>query len=135
MSNIDVTNPGVVNVADQGDGLTLINETILVGPSTNPGPLATGLAAAPGLGPINPNQPVTVSPSTNSGGLTEGGDLAPGVGPISPNQPVTVTPSMTAQDTIEGGTASPVSPNTENIITNNVVGQVYGIGNPTNVYI
>ena len=35
---IDVTNPGLVNVADEADGLTKINQAIATGPSTNPGP-------------------------------------------------------------------------------------------------
>ena len=51
------------------------------------------------------------------------------------DQPVTVTPAMTAQATIQGGTASPTSPNTLNVITNDVVQQVYGAGTPANVFV
>jgi hypothetical protein len=42
MSNSDVTNPGSVDVADEGFG----------------------------IGPISPNQPVTVSPSSSAGSAT-----------------------------------------------------------------
>ena len=34
----DNTNPGLVNVANQADGLILINQTIQVSRSYNPGP-------------------------------------------------------------------------------------------------
>ena len=92
MSDITVTNPGLVNAADEADGLTKINQAITVGPSTNPGPLA------------------------------QGGDLAPGKGVAQPS-PGDVTPAMTAQRTVDGGTASPVSPNTENVTGNTVIGE------------
>jgi hypothetical protein len=130
----DVTNPGLVNVVTQGDGLTLVNQTITVGPSTNPGPTAAGLTAAPGLGTDSPDQPVTVSPSTNPGPLVQGAALAPGLGvaPLSAGQ---VSDAMTAQLTIQGGTASPTSPNTINTMENTVVNQVYGTGAPARVFV
>jgi hypothetical protein len=90
MSDTNIVNPGLVNVADQGDGLTKIDQEITVGPSTNPGPLA------------------------------QGGDLAPGKGVAQPS-PSDVTPAMTAQLSVDGGTASPVSPNTENVTDNTVI--------------
>ena len=64
-----------------------------------------------------------------------GGLSGPGVGTDKPDQPVTITPAMTAQTTVQGGTASPVSPDTENVTQNNVAGQIYGKGSPANVYI
>ena len=131
----NVVNPGSVNVANQGDGLTLVNQTITEGPGTNPGPLAKGLTAAPGIGPASPNQPVGEGPSTNSGPLVQAGSAAPGLGTDKPDQPVTVTPAMTAQHTIEGGTYSPQSPNTENTTENTVINQTYGQGTPKNVFV
>jgi hypothetical protein len=135
MSNTNVTNPGSVNVADQGDGRISVDQPVTVGPGTNPGPLAAGLAAAPGLGPDKPDQPVTVSPSTNAGPIVQAGSEGFGLGTDKPDQPVTVTPPMTAQETIQGGTFSPTSPDTLNVITNDVVQQVYGVGTPKNVFI
>lgn len=32
----DITNPGVVNVSDQGDGLTTVDQAVQVSPSSNP---------------------------------------------------------------------------------------------------
>lgn len=93
MSDITVTNPGLVCVADRADGL------------------------------ISVDQPVTVTePGINSGPIVQGASMAPGKGTAQPS-PSDVTPAMTAQRTVEGGTASPVSPNTENTTPNTVVGQ------------
>jgi len=135
MSYNNVVNPGLVNVADQGDGLTVVNQTIATGPSTNPGPVVAGLASAPGLGADSPDQPVRVSSSTNPGPLAAGLTAAPGLGADSPDQPVTISPAMTAGSTVQGGTASPSSKNVTTVITNNVVGQVYGTGSPSNVFV
>ena len=101
----DVTNPGLVNVADQGDGLLTVD------------------------------QPVTVGPSTNSGVTVQGVSSATGAHSLSSYQPGNVTPAMTAQSTVQGGTYSPQSPNTEEVTPNNVVEQVYGQGTPANVYV
>lgn len=135
MSNINVTNPGDVNVADQGDGRLSVDQPVTTGPGTNPGPLAAGLSSAGGRGLASPDEPVTLSPSTNPGPLVQAGSKGFGLGTEHPDQPVTVTPPMTAQATVQGGTSSPTSPNTLNVITNDVVGQVYGAGTPKNVFV
>lgn len=101
----DVTNPGVVNAADQGDGPTVVD------------------------------QPVTTGPSSNEGPLVQAGSAVSGSGTTGPDQPVTVTPPMTAERTVEGGTYSPQSPVTEEVVENNVVNQVYGQGTPANVFV
>ena len=44
----DVTNPGLVNVADQGDGLTPVDQPVTVSPSYNAG--AATVAHSSGLG-------------------------------------------------------------------------------------
>jgi hypothetical protein len=105
MSYQNVVNPGLVNVADQGDGLVVVDQPVKVSTSTNPGPLVQGLTSAPGLGVDVPDQPVTISPA------------------------------MTAQSTVQGGTYSPSKPNVTTVITNNVAGQVYGTGSPSNVFV
>ncbi len=149
MSDTNVVNPGLVNVADQSDSEIKINQTIkvsspssnsgptrqgiafadgtarknqaiTVSPSTNPGPTAQGIAFADGM--VEVDQAVTVSPPSNSGPTTQGGSLAPGRG-VAANDPSDVTPPMTAQRGVDGGTASPVSPNTLNTTEDTIVTQ------------
>ena len=45
----DVTNPGLVDVADQGDGPLSVDQAVTTGPSSNPA-LATPAVAGGGLG-------------------------------------------------------------------------------------
>ena len=47
MSDKNVVNPGLVNVADESDGEIKVNQTILVSPSTNPGPTVSVVAETP----------------------------------------------------------------------------------------
>lgn len=72
---MDVTNPGSVNVADQGDGL------------------------------------------------------------LSVDQPVTVGCSQNAGQSVDGDDGSPTSPSVVTTTQNTVVGQVYGTGTPSQVYV
>lgn len=149
MGDINVVNPGSVNVADQSDGEIKIDQAITVSrpssnsgptaqgiafadrmvkkdqavtssPSSNAGPTAQGIAFANGM--VKKNQAVTVSPSSNAGPITQGGDLAPGRG-VAETDPSDVTPAMTAQRSVNGGTSSPVSPNTITTTQNTVVAQ------------
>ena len=149
MSDTNVVNPGLVNVADQSDGEIKINQAITIGrpssnsgptrqgiafadgtvrknqaitisPSTNPGPTAQGIAFADGM--VEVDQAVTVSPPSNSGPTTQGGNLAPGRG-VAATDPSDVTPAMTAQRSVNGGTASPVSPNTINTTQDTAINQ------------
>jgi hypothetical protein len=133
----DVTNPGSVNVANEGFGKGPINpnQPVGKGPGTNPGPVVQGLADAPGRGVPASQQTVQKSPSSNSGPLVHADAEAPGLGPDSPNQPVTVGPSQNSGPLVQGGTASPTSSNIENTTQNNVAGQVYGTGTPKNVFV
>lgn len=103
----NVVNPGLVNVADAGYG----------------------------SGEPEPDQPVGTSPSTSSGPVVQAGSARSGVGEAEPDQPVTETPAMTASTTVDGGLYSPQSPDTVDVIENDVVGQVYGQGSPTNVFV
>lgn len=57
MANQDVTNPGSVEVANQGDGLTTVNQTITVSPSYNAGSANPALAEGPGGRPIDVTNP------------------------------------------------------------------------------
>ncbi len=93
MSDINVVNPGLVNVADESDG-----------------PLS-----------IDQSKTVTV-PCTNAGPIIQAADENPIHGAAA-ESPSDVTPPMTAQETVEGGTASPTSPNTISTTENTVTGQ------------
>jgi|SRR5271157_1017627 len=101
----DVTNPGSVNVANQGDGRLSVDQPVEVGPSTNPGPLVQAGSFAPGIGTESPDQPVTVSPSSNAGPL------------------------------VDADLFSPESPNCQNTTENTVINQIYGTGTPKNVFV
>jgi hypothetical protein len=126
MSDIDVTNPGLVNVADQADGETRIDQEITVSrPSSNSGPTVQGITFADGM--ITVNQPVTVSPSQNSGPTEQGIAFADGM--VEVDQPVTVSPSQNS------GTTSPVSPNTISTTQNTAINQdVQQFNRTINVY-
>lgn len=76
----DTTNPGLVNVANQGDGLVTIDQPVIVTPSTNPGPTIQTANMEPGNGSVI-TSPSDVSPSTNAGPIVQGGTASP----TSPN--------------------------------------------------
>jgi hypothetical protein len=60
----DVTNPGLVNVANQGDGLTLIDQEITTSkPSSNSGPTVNAADEASGKG-LASNNTAANSPSS-----------------------------------------------------------------------
>ena len=108
MATIDVTNPGLVNVADESDG-----------------PLS-----------IDQSKTVTV-PCTNAGPIVQAADENPIRG-AAEESPSDVTPAMTAQETVEGGTASPTSPNTISTTENTVIDQptsVQQYARTTNVFV
>ena len=85
----DVTNPGLVNVADEGDGLTVVDQPVTTGPSNNPGPVVQASAYAPGAG-VPSSQTVSVDPSQNAG-------IDVDAGVASPQSPNTVN---TTEDTV-----------------------------------
>lgn len=104
MSQGNVVNPGLINVADQGDGPTSVDQAVRTGASTNSGVLVQSSSGAPGFDGPSVNQPVTTGPSQTSGA------------------------------SVAGGTYSPQSPTTVDTTENTVVNQVYGQGDPANVY-
>lgn len=76
MSTKNVVNPGLVNVADQGDGPTVVDQEVTVShPSTNSGPTARGLTYADG--PVVVDQEVTVTPAMTAGRSVAGGTYSP----------------------------------------------------------
>ena len=59
----DINNPGLVNVADQADGLTVVDQTITVStPSYNAGPTVAVADQADGLTVIDQCIKVTTNP-------------------------------------------------------------------------
>ncbi len=146
----DTTNPGLVNVANQGDGPLSVDQPVTTGPGTNPGPLVPAADEGFGIGDADPDQPVTTGPGTNPGPLVKASDEGFGLGDAFPDQPVTVGPSQSSASAdiavnfpgeivepgvTNAGTFSPVSPDTINVIQNNVVEQIYGQGSPQNVFV
>ena len=89
MSDTNVVNPGLVNVANQSDGEILVNQTITVSPPTNSGPTTQGASFAPGTGTAN-TAPSDVSPPMTAQRSVDGG-LS------SPTSPNTIT---TSQNTV-----------------------------------
>jgi hypothetical protein len=76
VSTNNVVNPGLVNVAAQGDGRTVVDQEIRVtSPSTNSGPTARGLTYADG--PVVVDQEVTVTPAMTAVRTVEGGTSSP----------------------------------------------------------
>ncbi len=131
MSNTNVVNPGLVNVADQAQAPFAINQTIAVGPSTDAGPTVSVVGQAGR--PTVIEQPISVGPSGNAGEISQAAGYVPGYG--APNAASQVTPPMTAGLTVQAGLASPVSSNTINTTANTAVSQVFGSGSPSNVYV
>jgi len=127
----DVTNPGLVNVADQGDGPLTVDQSVTTSPSSNAGSLVD--AADQGDGPLTVDQAVTTSPSSNAGPLVDAADQ--GDGPLTIDQPVTVGPPQVALLDVNAGGGSPASSRTDDVISNTVVGQVYGQGTPVEVFV
>jgi hypothetical protein len=103
----DVTNPGVTNVADQGNV----------------------------YGPLVVNQCESKTPSGNAGDLYSVADQGDHL--VSIDQCVTATKPIGQGLTpnIDADLASPVSPDTINTTQNTVVGQIYGQGTPINVFV
>jgi hypothetical protein len=71
----DVTNPGLVDVVNQGDGLTKVDQAVSTGPSSNAGPLVD--VADQGDGLLTVDQPVTVGPAQVSGTTVSAGGGSP----------------------------------------------------------
>lgn len=71
----NVVNPGTVNVADQGDGPTSVDQSVKTGPSSNAGPLID--IVGQGDGPTSVDQGVTVTPPQAAQTTVQGGTYSP----------------------------------------------------------
>lgn len=153
---VDVTDPGNSNVESQafGRGLPLdvtpgadVSEQFSSASVNNAGIARVGAAqdtSKPGIGvPVDVDtgddvaeQSVAATPLRN----VNGGNFQPGLGlEVDSNDPgMTNVESLPViglglPPLVQGGTFSPQSANTANVTQNNVAGQVYGTGTPTNV--
>lgn len=57
----DVTNPGLVNVANQGDGRVVVDQAVKVTPSSNAGAATSAIAGGGGGGVQTTTNPGTVN--------------------------------------------------------------------------
>jgi hypothetical protein len=57
MPTTDVTNPGLVNVANQGDGLTVVDQPVTVSPSSSAGSANVAIAGVSGGGVATTTNP------------------------------------------------------------------------------
>jgi hypothetical protein len=97
---------------------------------TNPGSVAVANQA---FGPVSTNQCQSTTPPTNAGPQV---DVAgQGDGELSVDQAVTVTPPQIGQRNVDGGLYSPQGLKVINTTPNTVIGQQYGNGQVTNVYV
>ena len=72
----DVTNPGVVNVADQADGPTSVDQCVEVGPSQSSGPTVSGTGAGHAVNHLD-GQPVIVTGPMTAARSVDGGLYSP----------------------------------------------------------
>lgn len=128
---------GLVQVADQAfDGLAAQVPDGIDIPASTPVLVVDADSPNPVIGDIFPNQPVTVTPQTTPVDVRDGDDSKPGIGPAFPDQPVIVEDTNVSLVQTQGGDFEPGNGQVEEIITNNVVQQVYGgPGLPANVFV
>lgn len=152
----NVTNPGLVNAADQAfDGLPVqvppvgatpasaSATTASGGGSSVDGPITDSLALE-GT-PSDVSQTTKITPAsaavTNlrgdavSVGSPPADTLAAAGTPSDVNQTVGVGAAQNAGASVDGGTFSPRTVNTIEVTQNNVAGQRYGTGTPQNVFV
>lgn len=94
MSDTNVVNPGLVNVANQSDGEILVDQAVTISPSTNAGPITQGGDLAPGRG-VAATDPSDVTPAMTAQRSVDGGTASP----ISPNTIDTTANTVVAQPT------------------------------------
>jgi hypothetical protein len=103
--DITVTNPGIVNVADEAYFPSTIEQTIR-----------------------------TSTPATGVGPTTQGSALAPGIGLPVLSPSISIPPQI-ANTNVDGDDYSPLSPNVINTTENTVIGQLYGNNHVITVFV
>lgn len=130
----DVTNPDLVDVADQAFGQGVPSQV----PNFKVIPASASEVNRSGAGGHRPfvvDQEILVGPSQTSGVPADGDDPSQ-VKPVpsASNQPVVVGPSQNPGPTIAGGSASPTSSRVRDVSHDRIADQVFGNGPPINVY-
>lgn len=134
MSDTSVTNPGLVNVADEAyDGLprpdqaVTVTVPVIISADNRRGDESESL-------PLSVDQPVTVQVPTTAPVTNLRGDVS-GSAPVSVDQPVTVQVPTTEPLLILNGDNYKPGGVPVDTTQNNVAGQVYGTGTPANVFV
>ena len=94
MSDINVVNPGLVNVADQSDGEISVDQAVTVSPPSNVGSITQGGDLAPGRG-VAATEPSDVTPPMTAQRSVDGGTSSP----VSPNTINTTEDTVIEQPT------------------------------------
>ena len=130
----DVTNPGVVTVADEAyDGLPInVPAFDQVPASTSPNNVNAGSAVA-GKGTADNSPGFSTVPVQHSPNNTDGGGSS--VGPLSADQAVLVSTPGVSLNNVPGANYKPGNATLTDVTANNVAGQVYGTGTPANVFV
>jgi hypothetical protein len=92
MSDTNIVNPGLVNVADQSDGEIKIDQAVTVSPPSNAGPTTQGGDLAPGRG-VAETDPSDVTPPMTAQRSINGGTASP----VSPNTISTTEDTVVTQ--------------------------------------
>ena len=125
------TNPDLVDIADEAFGVGLPTQI----PDFKQVPASASVNNKIEKGgdkrPDVVTQEISVTAASASTNNVDGG-ASSGKKTVV-DQEITTGPAQTANTSINGGTFSPTSPNVTNTSQNNVVGQTYGKGSPTNV--
>ena len=133
MSDITSTNPGLVSVADEAyDGLPInVPSFEQVPASASPNNVAAANAVA-GTG-VATTSPAGTGPAQTAGTNVDGSVSQ--VDALSVDQSVVVSTPGPSLVTVESGNFKPGNATLSDVTANNVAGQVYGLGTPTNVYV
>jgi hypothetical protein len=97
MSDSNIVNPGLVNVADQADGMVKKDQPVTVSPSSNAGPITQGGDLAPGRG-VAATDPPDVTPAMTAQRNVDGGTFSPASpGTINTTQNTVITQPASVQ--------------------------------------
>lgn len=131
----DVTNPGVVNVADQAfDGAPNPDQAVTVTVPASTGAINFDGDDQKSGGIASPDQAVKISSPASTSATTFSGGDGDERGLNSVDQPVTVQVPGAPDISFDGGLFHPGGVPVD-VTQNNVAGQVYGVGVPANVFV
>ena len=130
----DVTNPGVVNVADEAyDGLPINVPAFDQVPASSSVNNVNAGSAVAGTGTAATSPDFRTVPVQHSPNNLDGGGSS--VGPLSADQAVLVSSPGPGMTTVQGDKFKPGNDQLIDVVANNVAGQVYGTGTPANVFV